>query len=332
MPPKDAAFGALQAMPDYLGADKHYNTKPLINTCPASLIIDSLRYIFLKLWLKLLALLPLSWLHALGRGLGLAFSRLPNRARSTTEKNLRTCFPGRDERWYQAMCRDSLQNTACTALEMGKAWMNPVSSTLSLVVESEGYEQYRQAVDSGDGVILLAPHLSNWEIFGFYACDEVAATFMYQPPRRAAMDRLLKEVRSRSGVSLAPTNRRGVAQLLSALQRGEMVGVLPDQVPADSSGEFAPFFGEPAFTMTLISKLAQRTGARIFCGFALRLPRGRGFRAIFREADPAIASAELLESVTALNRTVEQCVELAPSQYQWEYKRFRRRPDNSEFY
>lgn len=146
------------------------------------------------------------------------------------------------------------------------------------------------------------------------------------------MDRLLKEVRSRSGVKLAPTNRKGVAQLLTALRQGEMVGVLPDQVPADSSGGFAPFFGEPAFTMTLISKLVQRTEAEVFCGFAQRLPAGRGFRAVFRPADPAIASDDLTVSLTALNRTVQECVALAPSQYQWEYKRFRRRPDNSEFY
>lgn len=257
---------------------------------------------------------------------------IPNRARNTTVKNLQTCFPDLSAAEINTLARESLRNTACTALEMGKAWMLPVSSTVALVVETEGYESYQQAVASGDGVILLAPHLGNWEIFGFFACDGVASTFMYQPPRSAAVDRLLKEVRSRSGVTLAPTNRKGVAQLLSALQKGEMVGVLPDQVPADESGEFAPFFGEPAFTMTLISKLAQRTGARVFCGFAERLESGRGFRAIFQAADQALGSSDIQESVTALNKTVEACVARAPSQYQWEYKRFRRRPDNSEFY
>lgn len=257
---------------------------------------------------------------------------VPNRTRDTTLKNLRTCFPDLNNHQLDALARESLDHTACTALEMGKAWMQPIARTVALTVATDGVADYREALASGKGVILLAPHLSNWEIFGFYAVDGVPATFMYQPPRRAYIDRLLQEVRSRSGVRMAPTNRKGVAQVLGALQRGELVGILPDQVPPDGSGDFAPFFGEPAFTMTLISKLAQRTGAEVFCGFGQRLPRGAGFKAIFRRADKAIGSSEPSESLRGLNRSVEQVVTMAPSQYQWEYKRFRRRPDNSEFY
>jgi KDO2-lipid IV(A) lauroyltransferase len=285
-----------------------------------------------RIWLWFTARLPLSWLHLLGSGLGRLLMLVPNRARDTTLKNLRTCFPDLDNHQLDALARESLEHTACTALEMGKAWMQPIARTVALTVATEGVAEYREALASGKGVILLAPHLSNWEIFGFYAVDGVPATFMYQPPRRAYIDRLLQEVRSRSGVRMAPTNRKGVAQVLGALQRGELVGILPDQVPPDGSGDFAPFFGEPAFTMTLISKLAQRTGAEVFCGFGQRLPRGAGFKAIFRRADKAIGSSEPSESLRGLNRSVEQVVTMAPSQYQWEYKRFRRRPDNSEFY
>ena len=263
---------------------------------------------------------------------GWLLSVLPNRARNTTEKNLRCCFPDLNEAQLQTLTRQSLQNTASTALEMGKAWMWPVHKTVGLVVETEGFEQYQAAVKAGNGVILMAPHLSNWEVFGFFACDQVPATFMYQPPRQAAVDRLLREVRSRSGVKLAPTNRKGVAQVLSALQAGEMVGILPDQVPADESGVFVPFFGEPAFTMTLISKLASRTGAKVFCGFAQRLPAGRGFRAVFQQVEDSIHDKDVQVSASTLNRSVENVVTLAPSQYQWEYKRFRRQPDDSEFY
>lgn len=294
--------------------------------------INTLKYICLKTWLRFLASLPLSWLHGLGTVLGWLFATLPNRAASTTAKNLATCFPEAGTAELESLCRESLKHTACTALEMGKAWMQPVEKTIAMVVDTDGLAEFQEALADEKGIILLAPHLSNWEVFGFYASDNVPSTFMYQPPRSAAMDRLLKEVRSRSGVRLAPTNRKGVAQVLSALQKGEMVGILPDQVPDDNSGEFAPFFGEPAFTMTLISKLASRTNAHIFCGFAERLPNGRGFKAVFRKAEPGIYDSDIKNSVTALNTSVENCVRLALSQYQWEYKRFRRRPDNSEFY
>jgi KDO2-lipid IV(A) lauroyltransferase len=208
----------------------------------------------------------------------------------------------------------------CTALEMGKAWLLPVQQTLDLVTEAEGLEELRAAAATGDGVILLAPHLGNWEVFGYYACEGLAANFMYQPPKSPPMDALLRSVRAKSGVKLAPTNRKGVAILLGALQRGELVGVLPDQVPADEGGVFAPFFGQSAFTMTLTSRLAQR------------LPQGKGFKAVVKRADSGVFDADLEVSASAINRSVESLVEQAPEQYQWEYKRFRRQADNSEFY
>ncbi len=232
----------------------------------------------------------------------------------------------------QQLIKSSLAHTACTALEMGKAWVAPIEKTLALVVETEGYDDFLAAARSDRGVVLLAPHLSNWEVLGFFASNGVPSNFMYQPPRIAALDRLLREARSRSGVKLAPTNRKGVAEVLGALKNGELVGILPDQVPGDESGVFADFYGEPAFTMTLVSKLVQRTNALVYCGFAQRLPKGKGFKAVFARADEGIYSDELDVSVCALNKTVEIATNKAIDQYQWEYKRFRRRPDNSEFY
>ena len=282
--------------------------------------------------MRLLSWLPLRLLHTLAAGLGWLFNLVPSRGRVSTRRNLEVCFPDKSPAELDALVRDSLRHTACTALEMGKAWLSPLPKTIALIRETEGYEEFLAAARSDQGVILLAPHLSNWEIFGHFATRGIAASFMYQPPRSAAMDRLLKSGRARGGVTMAPTTRKGVAQVLASLQRGELVGVLPDQVPADGSGEFAPFFGQPAYTMTLVSKLARRTGAVVFCGFAQRLPDAAGFRAVFRMVDADIRSDDTQRSLNTMNRAVEECVLLAPAQYQWEYKRFRRQPDNSEFY
>lgn len=271
-------------------------------------------------------------IHWFGAFWGAILFWIPNRARDTTVKNISVCFPEMERKELDALIRNSLKNTCCTALEMGKAWMLPANRTLALVKESEGLEEFRQALDSGDGVIMLAPHLGNWEIFGIFIAENVDTTFMYQPPKIAAFDRLLKQVRVRNGINLAPTNRKGVALILSALMKGKMVGVLPDQVPADNSGLYAPFFGNDAFTMTLVSKLVKRSKARVFCGFTQRLPHGRGFKTILKEAHAAIYSDNLSESVEGLNKTVEASVEEAIEQYQWEYKRYRRQEDGSKFY
>lgn len=228
--------------------------------------------------------------------------------------------------------RESLRGTACTALEMGKSWLAPMDRVRGLVTETEGMEAFREAIAAGQGLILLAPHLSNWEVFGYYTATEVDATFMYQPPKSPAMDALLKKTRSRGGISLAPANRQGVAQLMKTLQRGGLVGILPDQVPTDSGGLHAEFFGHPALTMTLVSKLLARRHVPVFCGFAERLPKGGGFRVIVQQAHPTIYSEDMAESVRGLNLSVEACVRRAVPQYQWEYKRFRRQPDGKRFY
>ncbi len=281
--------------------------------------------------LRICAVLPLGALQALGRAAGRALRRGGGRARRTTERNIRTCFPRLSEAEVDALARDSLGQSVCTALEAGKAWLPPIAKTLALVRRAEGHGEFRAATESGRGVILLAPHLGNWEIYGLFASAGVPSTFMFQPPRRAGLAPLLAAGRSRGGLRLAPADRGGVARLLAALRRGELVGLLPDQVPADSGGVFAPFFGEPALTMTLAGRLAVRTGARVFCGFARRLPRGGGFEAVFMPAE-GVADEDPAASAAALNRAVERCARAAPAQYHWEYKRFRRRPDDAEFY
>ncbi len=275
-------------------------------------------------------MLPLPLLHAVANLLAGWLLRLPNRAASTTLRNVRTCFPDLDTKSARCLARRSLANSLCGLLEMGRVWLWPLPRALKLVAESDGVADFRRAVAEGGGVVLLAPHLGNWEIFGISMSYGLPAHFLYMPPRQAALDRLLRRSRGRGGLRMVAGGGAGVGKLARALRAGEMVGILPDQVPADGSGVFAPFFGQEAYTMTLACKLARRDGVRVFCGFAERLPAGAGFRAVARELD--LRGGSLEDSVAAMNRAVERLVRECPEQYQWEYKRFRRRRDNSEFY
>jgi KDO2-lipid IV(A) lauroyltransferase len=133
---------------------------------------------------------------------------------------------------------------------------------------------------------------------------------------------------------MVATDNKGVAELLRALRAGDISGILPDQVPDISGGVYAPFFGVPALTMTLVSKLQHKTGARVLLGVARRLQgaAGHGFEIVFREPDPEIYAGDIPASLAALNRSIEALVSETPEQYQWEYKRFRRQPDGARLY
>ena len=286
----------------------------------------------LRAFLQIGAWLPLSILQLLAKFWGLYLYRFPTKAKLVTQKNLATCFSTKTSAEIEKMTHASLTNTASTILEMGKSWLPPMAKSLELVTESEGEDNFFAATATEQGVILLAPHIGNWEIFGFYLCEKLKSTWLYQPPEFKLMDQFITKTRSRAGIEMAPTHRIGVSKILAALRRGEVVGILPDQIPPAEGGRFAPFFGEPALTMTLPSKLIQKTKAKVFCGFAQRLPNARGYKIIVEEAMSDIYSEDLDESIMALNRSIEKTIMKSVEQYSWEYKRFRRTPDGSRFY
>lgn len=278
----------------------------------------------IKLVFRLLSLLGLRNAQGLGRLLGGLAWKLGGRSADTTRRNLEACYPHLDRPAVQRLGRKSLQETGATALEIPLMWEWPVERCLGLIREIEGEELLENAQAGNRGLLLLAPHLGNWELTGLFFASRYRMAALYSPPNQPGFEAYMKKVRSRSGSELVATDRRGITRLFSILKRGGVVGILPDQTPRREGGEFAPFFGIPTTTMTLASKLIQKTGAKPLITYAQRLPDARGFRIVIRETAPGMESAELIESLTALNRSVEACIAEAPEQYQWEYKRFRR--------
>lgn len=145
---------------------------------------------------------------------------------------------------------------------------------------------------------------------------------LYRPPRIAAIEGLLRKVRGALAPEQVRADGAGVRALYKRLAAGGTVGILPDQKPRAGEGQFAPFFGREALTMVLLPRLAARTGATVLFAFAERLPRGAGYRIHLLPAPQGIADAQLGLACTALNRGVQDCVELAFAQYQWQYKRY----------
>ena len=275
--------------------------------------------------LSLASRLPLSMSRALGRFLGRLAWWVGGSARRVTERNIFLAFPELDEGAQKQLAKRSLQATGELAAEMGFVWHRPWSAVHERIVEVHGEEAVRAAQAEGRGVIMLGPHLGNWEVAGLYIADWGDALALYEPPHMEALDAMVRQARERSGTKLVPTTPRGLATLVRTLKRGGVTGILPDQVPpVEESGENSVFMGIPCFTMSFASKLLQRTGAAAFFGFAERVPGG--FRMHFIPATQALYSEDLAESLAALNDGVEACVRMAPEQYQWEYKRFRVRP------
>lgn len=252
--------------------------------------------------------------------------RFAKRARRTTELNISACFPDLSPDERERLARASLVETAKTALEIPLMWEWPVHRCLKLIKEIQGQELVDNAVKEGKGLLLLAPHLGNWELAGLYFSSRYEMAALYSPPSVPELEAYMSAVRGRVGSELVRPDRRGLLRLVTILRGGGVAGVLPDQSPTRAGGTFAPFFGIEVLTMTLAAKLIAKTGATALLTYAERLPDGEGFRIVIRQPDPRLLDNDVRTSATGLNASVESCVREAPSQYQWEYKRFRRRP------
>ena len=217
----------------------------------------------------------------------------------------------------------------CTAVaEAGKSvtevpavWLRPLGRVAGLVIEVNGWEHVDAGARRGKGVIVVTPHIGCWEMVGQYVASRMPITVMYRTPKIRVLEPLMRIGRSRgSAMKGIPADLRGVRALLKALKRGEAIGLLPDQVPGIGEGEWVEFFGRPAYTMTLVGRIAEQTGAPVLLCCAERLPRGRGYRFV---AEPMLAPRPPESAVRALNRSLERLIRRHPEQYLWGYNRYK---------
>lgn len=278
----------------------------------------------LRVLMQLMARLPLPLIHQLGTAVGWVVARWPNRQRRNALLNIALCFPELTAAEQRRLRDRNLGEFGKTYLEIAYLWRRPVDHVLSLVREVRGAEWLERR--PGQGLIVLSPHHGAWELAGLYLAAQGRTAIFYKPQRY--LDDLIRESRARTGADLAPITARGIRVLVETLERGDYVGILPDQEPkADKGAVFAPFFGIPAFSMLLVNRLARRTGAPVIFLFAERLADGRGFVIHCLPAPEGIDSEDDTVAAAALNRGIEQCVRVCPDQYLWPYKRFRRRPE-----
>ena len=275
--------------------------------------------------IKLIGLLPLGASRFLGALIGRSAALLRTSFYRVTLRNIELCFPDMTESQRKELAVASVCETAKLTLETPVVWTRDYSWLEQKIVSVENRELLDAAKEKDEGLIILAPHAGNWEVLGYYIANLIPITNLYQPPGNSALEKVMRESREKTGASIVPTNRRGIASLVKILKQGGYTGILPDQTPDLSGGDFAPFYGVPALTMTLVHNLRKRTNCQLVAGLAKRVPGG--FAIEFMTVDEGMYSDDEQESLAALNRTVEKVANRDLKQYQWEYKRYRRQPE-----
>jgi KDO2-lipid IV(A) lauroyltransferase len=288
--------------------------------------MSKFKYYLIAGLLRMVSYLPLGAAQFIGKWLGLLAWKLGGRPKKITDINLDICLPELTEEQRRELSRDSLAHTGMTALEIPLMWEWPVDKCLGLIKQTEGLELVDEALATGKGLILLAPHLGNWELAGLFFSSRYKMAALYSPPHIKEFEDYMIRVRGRLGSELVRGDRKGLMRLMGILKEGGVAGILPDQSPRGKTNAYAPFFGMDVMTMTLVGKLVQKTGANVLVTYAERLPNGEGFKILVTRAEPGIGAEDTVAGATALNQSVEKVVRMTPEQYQWEYKRMRHRP------
>lgn len=251
-----------------------------------------------------------------------------SRAYQTTKTNLANAMPEMDAVSREKLIRASLVDLAKKFPRFARVWVK--GPGCMLIVGPEDMQTWETLSTHPKGSILLVPHLGNWELLGGWISNHGPLNAMYRPAKIEGLDQLILKGRESSGFKVHPANLKGVASMLKALKKGEMVAILPDQEPDLSSGEFAPFFGVPAYTMTLAHKLAQKSPeSPVLVASAVEVENGQ-YQVVFERLSSDFGEQDTVPALTQMNLGIERLVRAYPEQYQWEYKRYKKRPDSSQ--
>jgi Kdo2-lipid IVA lauroyltransferase/acyltransferase len=270
---------------------------------------------------RILSRCPLWLLHVLGSGVGwLSYGLSADyRARFKAHSQRARITPKAQ--------REAIQQAGRMVMELPALWLQNADQPLTSRVRIVGVEHVKVAHEKAQGMVFLTPHLGCFEICAQAYAHQLSAQFspvtvLFRPARQAWLRKLMSHARERPGLKTAPASLKGVRDMIRALRKGEAIGLLPDQVPPEGMGVWAPFFGQSAYTMTLATRLIQQTGAQPLLIWGERLPRGAGF--VVR-IEPLLTALPPNPEAAAqvINQAMEGLILKCPQQYLWGYHRYK---------
>ena len=274
---------------------------------------------------RLLGHLPLAWMQRMGAVLGWLVWMVSSAYRGRLESQAQAAG------FTPSQYRPAVAAIGAMVTELPWLWLRPPGKGVLHLVRWDGVELFEAALDDGKGVILALPHLGCWEMIGQSLAERFGPTrgplvALYRPARKAWLRPLVASSRDRPGLKAVPTSVSGVRSLLRVLRGGGYTAILPDQVPPAGQGVWAPFFGRPAYTMTLLPRLAQQSGARVLLCWCERLGGSADFVMHFEALDaPELhdVAATPEAAATAVNAGMERLIRRSPGQYLWSYARYK---------
>lgn len=285
-------------------------------------------YLFLQLFSKL----PLAAIQSIAKLIGTLLFAIKSSAREVTEINLSTAYPDLTQQQREVLTQESLKSQCMTYAESIKIWGSAPEFALQQIRQVHNEGLFIDALRNPNGTLAVVTHFGAWELMNAWLNQHTQPLIMYKPSKYKDLDRFMLEARQRLNATLVPTDETGVRAIFRHLKQGGFTVILPDHVPKESGGIYSYFFGQNALSSTLVSKLAAKTQCSVVGLSCLRRADLSGFEIQVTALSEDIKSKDLQLSVDTLNKEMERMINVAPAQYLWGYKRFRKLADGKNLY
>lgn len=272
---------------------------------------------------KVVSLLPLCVLQLIASWIALLLNSYNSSMKRVSSINLKLAYPELNIEQHQALLKTTLKSQCLTYIESIKIWGMPPEYSLNQIKNVYGEQNFIEALANKKGVIVVIAHFGCWELLNAWLNLHTAPMIMYKPNKHKSVDRFMLEARQRLNATLVPTDENGVRAIFKHLKQGGLTVILPDHLPKESGGIYADFFGQNTLSTTLISKLASKTQCNVV-GLSCIRDVISGFNVHCVRLSDDISSKDLQVSVNQLNQDVQTMINVAPEQYIWSYKRFRK--------
>jgi KDO2-lipid IV(A) lauroyltransferase len=289
--------------------------------------MQSLRFLIITCLVAPFGFLPLRWSQAIGSQLGLLLIKYNRKRAHISRCNLRVCFPEKSDAEREELLIQNAKETGKWFLESAYVWFRH-PDYLKRRITVRNPQLLEEAHQKKRGVVIVLPHLGNWELVNFYIPKHYPFAAMYKSIKSPWFEKIIFKSRTRLGSKMFATNIGGVRQALRAMRNNQVLAILSDHLPTKEAGVYAPFFGQPALTGKLTQALVNSNQSEVLIAVAVRKPSGQGFEIVFQKIE-GMPAEDPVDFATALNSAIEKSILLAPEQYQWVYRRFAKPPEGA---
>ena len=276
----------------------------------------------MKIFFYILSILPIKFIFSF---LDIFFKFLPLRLLrilspfKVTRKNLSIVFPDTTSLELDMLAKESFKETIKSLYETLYTWSRS-SQNIIFKVKKINNRFLFNGSNHEDGLIIFAPHNRSIDFMLRWISTQRPHTSLYKKIKFSLIDQFVKKFREEENCKMVETGIGGVKSILNALEKNQMTCMASDQVPADGLGTYSKFFGHECYSFALAPKLARKTKKEILLTY-LSYKRDIGHIINFKRP-----SVEIYEKngVDVMNKEMEDEIRKSPSEYSWEYKKFRK--------